>query len=36
MDGTLVDSAAGVEGAWELFSQKYPDVDVHHVLSCEF
>lgn len=53
MDGTLVDSAAGmsgsrlvncadsirhlvgVVGAWELFKQKYPEIDVEDVLSCE-
>ncbi|KAG5651377.1 hypothetical protein H0H81_008876 [Sphagnurus paluster] len=27
MDGTLVDSTAGVIGAWELFRKKYPDTD---------
>ncbi|KAL0570601.1 DL-glycerol-3-phosphatase [Marasmius crinis-equi] len=34
MDGTLVDSAAGVTGAWELFKEKYPNIDVHDILSC--
>lgn len=34
MDGTLVDSKAGVEGAWLLFQQKYPHIDVHDILSC--
>ncbi|KAG6821555.1 hypothetical protein H0H93_000064 [Arthromyces matolae] len=34
MDGTLVDSTAGVVGAWELFKQKYPTIDVHNILSC--
>jgi len=33
MDGTLVDSTAGVHGAWELFAQRYPDIDVHEILS---
>ncbi|CCM05573.1 uncharacterized protein FIBRA_07800 [Fibroporia radiculosa] len=33
MDGTLVDSTAGVVGAWELFKQKYPGLDVTAVLS---
>lgn len=35
MDGTLVDSTAGVVGAWDLFRQTYPFLDVHHILSCE-
>jgi len=35
MDGTLVDSTAGVVGAWELFRLSYPSIDVHHILSCE-
>lgn len=33
MDGTLVDSTAGVVGAWELFKEKYPSLDVTTVLS---
>ncbi|KAI0921636.1 hypothetical protein AcW1_004445 [Taiwanofungus camphoratus] len=33
MDGTLVDSTDGVVGAWELFAEKYPGVDVTTVLS---
>ncbi|KDR83939.1 hypothetical protein GALMADRAFT_150979 [Galerina marginata CBS 339.88] len=33
MDGTLVDSTAGVVGAWELFRQSYPTIDVHYILS---
>ncbi|GJE84272.1 phosphatase [Phanerochaete sordida] len=33
MDGTLVDSTAGVVGAWEVFSQTYPHIDVHDILS---
>ena len=35
MDGTLVDSTAGVVGAWQLFRQSYPSIDVHYILSCE-
>lgn len=35
MDGTLVDSTAGVVGAWELFKEKYPQLDVTQVLSGE-
>ncbi|KAK1231801.1 DL-glycerol-3-phosphatase [Marasmius sp. AFHP31] len=34
MDGTLVDSAAGVTGAWEVFKQKYPHINVQDILSC--
>jgi len=33
MDGTLVDSTSGVVGAWNLFRQTYPTIDVHHILS---
>ncbi|VDB85265.1 unnamed protein product [Peniophora sp. CBMAI 1063] len=33
MDGTLVDSTAGVEGAWSEFAKTYPTIDVHDVLS---
>ncbi|KAI0065826.1 phosphatase [Artomyces pyxidatus] len=33
MDGTLIDSTAGVVGAWELFAQTYPGLDVHDILS---
>ncbi|CAA7260030.1 unnamed protein product [Cyclocybe aegerita] len=33
MDGTLVDSTAGVVGAWELFRQSYPTIDVQDILS---
>jgi beta-phosphoglucomutase-like phosphatase (HAD superfamily) len=38
MDGTLVDSVAGVTAAWELFARKYPgkDVNVEEILSCGF
>lgn len=35
MDGTLVDSTAGVVGAWELFRETYPGIDVESILSCE-
>jgi beta-phosphoglucomutase-like phosphatase (HAD superfamily) len=35
MDGTLVDSAAGVAGAWEEFSKTYPGIDVDKILSSE-
>ncbi|KAJ4478321.1 phosphatase [Lentinula aciculospora] len=33
MDGTLVNSMAGLVGAWELFKQKYPDINVEDILS---
>ncbi|TFK43710.1 HAD-like domain-containing protein [Crucibulum laeve] len=33
MDGTLVDSTAGVVGAWESFQETYPGIDVHNILS---
>ncbi|KAF7798897.1 hypothetical protein EIP86_010125 [Pleurotus ostreatoroseus] len=33
MDGTLVDSTAGVVGAWETFAETYPGLDVENVLS---
>jgi len=33
MDGTLVDSMAGVQGAWELFATKYGGLDVKEILS---
>ncbi|KAF7301855.1 hypothetical protein MIND_00751400 [Mycena indigotica] len=33
MDGTLVNSTAGVEGAWDLFKQTYPNIDVEDILS---
>ncbi|KAI0050236.1 phosphatase [Auriscalpium vulgare] len=33
MDGTLVDSTAGVVGAWEEFKKTYPDIDVDDILS---
>jgi len=29
MDGTLVDSVAGVTAAWEVFAKKYPDKDIN-------
>ncbi len=34
MDGTLVNSTDGVVGAWQLFAQQYPGIDVHDILSC--
>lgn len=38
MDGTLVDSVAGVTAAWEIFAEKYPDknIDVRDILSSGF
>ena len=33
MDGTLVDSTAGVKGAWEEFAKVYPGMDVQNILS---
>ncbi|KAI0265810.1 phosphatase [Gloeopeniophorella convolvens] len=33
MDGTLVDSTAGVVGAWETFAKTYPGLDVQNILS---
>ncbi|RDB22770.1 Sugar phosphatase YfbT [Hypsizygus marmoreus] len=33
MDGTLVDSTAGVVGAWEVFREQYPNIDVQNILS---
>ncbi|TRM68111.1 HAD-like domain-containing protein [Schizophyllum amplum] len=33
MDGTLIDSTAGVNGAWEMFAKDYPGVDMDKVLS---
>ena len=36
MDGTLLDSMAGVIGAWELFATKYPGLDVKEILRCAF
>lgn len=35
MDGTLVDSTAGVVGAWDIFHKSYPDIDVKEILSSE-
>ncbi|KAM6496015.1 HAD-like domain containing protein [Amanita muscaria] len=34
MDGTLVDSTAGVLGAWKTFAESYPGIDVGEILSC--
>lgn len=36
MDGTLVDSTAGVQGAWETFAESYPGIDLREILSCEY
>lgn len=33
MDGTLVDSTDGVVGAWELFAETYPGIDLTEILS---
>ncbi|KAJ7683974.1 phosphatase [Mycena rosella] len=33
MDGTMVDSTAGVEGAWAVFKLAYPGIDVKEILS---
>ncbi|VDC06654.1 unnamed protein product [Peniophora sp. CBMAI 1063] len=33
MDGTLIDSTAGVIGAWKIFEKDYPGIDVHDILS---
>lgn len=37
MDGTLVDSTAGVTAAWEAILEEYPreDLTVEEILSCE-
>jgi len=38
MDGTLVDSVAGVTAAWEVTAKKYPgkDINVKEILSSRF
>lgn len=36
MDGTLVDSMAGVQGAWELFATKYSGLNLKEILSCGY
>ncbi|KAJ8507659.1 hypothetical protein ONZ45_g9984 [Pleurotus djamor] len=33
MDGTLLDSTAGVVGAWERFKETYHGIDVHKILD---
>ncbi|KIM85089.1 hypothetical protein PILCRDRAFT_817925 [Piloderma croceum F 1598] len=33
MDGTLVDSTAGVIGTWTAFAKTYPGIDVEDILS---
>ena len=37
MDGTLVNSLAGVTAAWEVMAKKYldKDINVKEILSCE-
>ena len=35
MDGTLVDSTLGVKGAWNLFKESYPTIDLNYILSCK-
>lgn len=36
MDGTLVDSTQGVIGAWQIFSQTYPGLNVKEILNSEW
>lgn len=36
MDGTLVDSVAGVIGAWETFAKTYPELDVETILHSNY
>lgn len=38
MDGTLVDTAAGVTAAWEATVKRYPEknLNVEEILSCKF
>ncbi|KAJ7639039.1 HAD-like domain-containing protein [Roridomyces roridus] len=33
MDGTLLESKAGVEGAWYLFKETYPDIDLDYIFQ---
>ena len=33
MDGTLIDSTAGVQGAWRIFATQYPGLDVPYILD---
>jgi len=33
MDGTLIDSTPGVAGAWELFAETYPAINVQEILK---
>lgn len=35
MDGTLVDSTAGVIGAWETFAETYSGLDIQKILNSE-
>jgi len=32
MDGTLIDSTAGVTGAWDYWGKKYPHLNIHEIL----
>ncbi|KIY49391.1 HAD-like protein [Fistulina hepatica ATCC 64428] len=34
MDGTLIDSTAGINGAWEVFRETYPFIDLDKVLRA--
>jgi beta-phosphoglucomutase-like phosphatase (HAD superfamily) len=36
MDGTLLDSTAALEGAWNIFKERYPDIDIPDIMSCEY
>lgn len=36
MDGTLVDSTQGLAGAWDNFSQTYPDINVQEILNSAY
>jgi hypothetical protein len=35
MDGTLIDSTAGVVGAWETFADTYPGINIEQILNGE-
>ena len=36
MEGTLVDSTKGVVGAWHVFKQTYPHLDVEEILNSVY
>jgi len=36
MDGTLLDSTQGLAGAWDTFSQTYPNINVQEILSSAY